>query len=65
MQYSTASNFKGAKTVTVASGQKTGVTLSKLTKKKKYYVRVRAYKTVSGTKYVSAWSGSKNVTIKK
>lgn len=65
VQYSTASNFKGAKTVTVASGQKTGVTLSKLTKKKKYYVRVRAYKTVSGTKYVSAWSGSKNVTIKK
>ena len=65
VQYSTASNFKGAKTVQVSSGKKTSATLSKLTKKKKYYVRVRAYKTVSGTKYVSAWSSSKNVTIKK
>lgn len=65
IQYSTASSFKGAKTVKVSSYKKTSATLSKLTKKKKYYVRVRAYKTVSGTKYVSAWSGSKNVTIKK
>lgn len=65
VQYSTASSFKGAKTAKVSSGKQTSVTLSKLTKKKKYYVRVRAYKTVSGTKCVSAWSGSKNVTIKK
>ena len=32
--------------------------------KKKYYVRVRTYKTVSGTNYYSGWSAKKYVTTK-
>ncbi|MCD8189017.1 MAG: Ig-like domain-containing protein [Clostridiales bacterium] len=65
IQYSTSSDFSSYKTVTVSSYKTVKKTISKLTKGKKYYVRVRAYKTVSGTKYYSAWSSTKSVTIKK
>ena len=37
---------------------------SKLKKKKKYYVRVRAYKSVSGKKVYGAWSKVKTVKTK-
>ena len=33
--------------------------------KKKYYIRVRTYKTVSGKKYYSTWSKTKTVTTGK
>ena len=65
IQYSTSSKFTSAKTVTVKSYKTTSKTISKLTKKKKYYVRIRTYKTVSGKTYYSSWSGAKSVTIKK
>ncbi|MCD7756690.1 MAG: fibronectin type III domain-containing protein, partial [Clostridiales bacterium] len=65
-QYSTTSTFaSGNKTVTVTSASTVSKTITGLTKGKKYYVRVRAYKTVSGTKYYSAWSSTKNVKISK
>lgn len=62
IQYGTKKNFKGAKAVKTKATTKT---LTKLTKNKKYYVRVRTYKVVSGKTYYSSWSGSKTVTIKK
>ena len=65
VQYSTASNFKGAKAVNVKKAKTTSTTVKKLSKGKKYYVRVRTYQKVSGKTYYSAWSASKNVTIKK
>lgn len=66
VQYATDSKFtKGVKTVTVSKNSTTSTTVKKLTAKKKYYVRIRTYKTVSGTKYYSSWSGSKSVTTKK
>ncbi len=65
LQYATAKNFKSAKTVAVKKAKTTSTTIKKLTKGKKYYVRVRTYQKVSGKTYYSAWSGSKNVTIKK
>ena len=65
LQYATASNFKGAKAVNVKKAKTTSTTVKKLTKGKKYYVRVRTYQKVSGKTYYSAWSASKNVTIKK
>ena len=40
------------------------VTVKKLKAKKKYYVRVRTYKTVNGKKVYSAWSKVKSVKIK-
>lgn len=36
----------------------------KLTKKAKYNVKVRAYKTANGKTYRSAWSSTKSITIK-
>lgn len=65
LQYSTGSKFTNAKTVSVSGSKTTSKTVTKLSAKKKYYVRIRTYKTVSGTKYYSAWSAAKTVTTKK
>ncbi len=65
IQYSTSSKFKSTKTVTVSKNSTTSKKISKLKAKKKYYVRIRNYKTVKGTKYYSAWSKAKSVTTKK
>ena len=65
IQYSTSSKFTNAKTVTVSKNSTTSKTVSGLSAKKKYYVRVRTYKTVNGTKYYSSWSSAKSVTTKK
>ena len=66
VQYSTDKNFKkGNKTVTVKGAKTTSKTISKLTKGKKYYVRVRTYKTVNKTNFYSGWSKSSSVTVKK
>ena len=64
IQYSTSSKFKSAKTITVSSYKTTSKTISKLKKKKKYYVRIRTYKKINGKAYYSNWSSSKSVTIK-
>ena len=65
IQYSTSSKFaSGNKLVTVAKTGTTSKTISKLKAKKRYYVRVRTYKTVSGTKYYSGWSAKKSVKTK-
>ena len=69
VQYSASSKFSKAKTVTV--GKKTTVSkkISKLSGKKKYYVRVRTYKTVKingkSIRIYSGWSKAKTVTTKK
>ncbi|MCD8009274.1 MAG: leucine-rich repeat protein, partial [Lachnospiraceae bacterium] len=65
IQYSTSSSFSSKKTVKVKGYKNVSKTISSLTKGKKYYVRVRAYKTVSGTTYYSAWSSKKSVKISK
>lgn len=66
IQYSTSSSFaSGNKTVTVTSYKTISKTIKSLVAKKKYYVRVRTYRTVGGTKYYSAWSAVKSVTTKK
>ncbi len=65
IQYSTSSKFTSPKYVTVSGYKTTSKTISKLKGKKKYYVRVRTYKTVGKTKYYSSWSKAKSVTTKK
>lgn len=65
VQYSTNKSFKSPVTKTVTSYKTKTLTVKKLTAKKKYYVRIRTYKTVSGQKYYSAWSTAKTVTTKK
>ena len=65
IQYATNSKFTSAKKVTITNKNTDTKTISKLSGKKKYYVRVRSYTTVKGTKYYGAWSASKSVTTKK
>ena len=65
IQYATNSKFTSAKKVTITNKKTDKTTISKLSGKKKYYVRVRSYTTVKGTKYYGAWSASKSVTTKK
>ena len=65
IQYATNSKFTSAKKVTITNKKTDKTTVSKLSGKKKYYVRVRSYTTVKGTKYYGAWSSVKNVTTKK
>ncbi|WP_455267930.1 hypothetical protein [Ruminococcus sp.] len=65
IQYATNSKFTSAKKVTITNNKTDKTTVSKLSGKKKYYVRVRSYTTVKGTKYYGAWSSVKNVTTKK
>ena len=65
IQYATNSKFTRAKKVTITNNKTDKTTVSKLSGKKKYYVRVRSYTTVKGTKYYGAWSATKSVTTKK
>ncbi|WP_417119566.1 cellulase family glycosylhydrolase [Ruminococcus bicirculans (ex Wegman et al. 2014)] len=65
IQYATNSKFTGAKKATITNNKTDKTTVSKLSANKKYYVRVRSYTTVGGTKYYGAWSAVKNVTTKK
>ena len=67
IQYSTSAKFtaKTTKTVTVKGAKTTAKTIAKLKGKKKYYVRIRTYKTVSKVNYCSSWSAAKSVTTKK
>ena len=64
IQYSTSSKFTKAKKVKAKKTYSTK-TLTKLKGKKKYYVRVRTYKSVAGIKYYSKWSNVKSITTKK
>ncbi len=57
-------NFSGAFTVTVGNAKTTSKTV-KGKAGKKYFVRIRTYKTVGGKKYYSAWSKAKTVTVKR
>ena len=66
IQYTTDSKFKkSVKTITIKSVKTTSNTIARLTKKKKYYVRVRTYRTVCKKNFYSDWSKTKAVTIKK
>jgi len=69
VQYSTSSKFSKAKTVTVGKNTTVSKKISKLSGKKKYYVRVRTYKTVKingkSIRIYSGWSKAKTVTTKK
>lgn len=69
IQYSTTSNFKTYKTFTLKSPKYVSATISKLTGGKKYYVRMRTYKTVKfngkNINLFSPWSKAKAVTTKK
>lgn len=64
IQYSTSSKFSSSKSVTISKNSTLSKSITKLKAKKKYYVRIRTYRTINGTKYYSSWSTSKSVTTK-
>ena len=64
IQYSTSKNFAKAKTVKISGAGKHSTTIKKLTSKKTYYVRIRAYKIVNKKTVYGAWSVSKKVVVK-
>ena len=70
VQVATNKKFKkNKKTVTIKKQKTTKTTVKKLKAKKKYYVRVRTYKTVKingkSIRIYSGWSKAKTVTTKK
>ena len=70
VQVATNKKFKkNKKTVTIKKQKTTKTTVKKLKAKKKYYVRVRTYKTVKingkSIRIYSGWSKTKTVTTKK
>ena len=65
VQVATDKKFKkNKKTVTIKKQKTTKTTVKKLKAKKKYYVRIRTYKTVNGKKVYSSWSKVKSVKTK-
>lgn len=66
VQYSTSKKFykSKTKTVTITSKKTIKKTISKLKSNKKYYVRVRSYKTSNGKKIYGDWSAVKSVKVK-
>ena len=66
IQLATDKKFtKNKKTVNVKGYKNTSRKVTKLKGGKKYYVRIRTYKAVGGTKCYSPWSGVRTVTTKK
>lgn len=64
IRYSTSSKMTNAKKVTVKGASTVSKKITKLKAKKKYYVQIRSYKTVNGSKVYSSWSTKKYVTTK-
>ena len=65
VQVATDKKFKkNKKAVTIKKQKTTKTTVKKLKAKKKYYVRIRTYKTVNGKKVYSSWSKVKSVKTK-
>ena len=68
IQYSTNKKFplgKKTKSVNVTNYKKTSKKITKLSASKKYYVRVRTYKTLNGKTYYSGWTAAKKIKTKK
>lgn len=63
IEYAKKANFKGKKTVTVSASRK-AKTIKRLSAKKTYYVRVKAYKVVDSEKIYTAYSAKKKVRTK-
>lgn len=66
IKYSTSSSFKSSKTKTtrIEGKSKTSKTIKDLKKGTKYYVKVRAYKTVDGKRYYGSYSSVRTVRVR-
>ena len=64
LEYSTSSKFTNSTKTWITSKTSYAKTVSKLSAKKTYYVRVRTYTKVGTTKYYGAWSNAMSVKTK-
>ena len=64
IQYSRKKNMKKAKKKIVYGEAKNRLVIKNLKSKRRYYVRIRAYKLINGKKVYSAWSAKKKVKTK-
>ena len=64
IKIATKKNFKGAKTYTVKSYKTYKKVIKKLKANKKYFVKVRAYKTVGKSKIYGAYSAVRSCKVK-
>lgn len=65
VQCDTSTKFKKRRSAIIKKGNVDSTTISNLKKGKKYYVRIRTYKKVSGKTYYSSWSKLKSTIVKK
>lgn len=63
IQYAASSKFSGAKTITISKNTSLKKTVSGLKNGKRYYFKIRAYKTVGGTKVYGSWSTVKSIKL--
>ena len=64
IEYSLKKDFSDSKNVTISKAATTKKVIGNLESGKKYFIRIRTYKTVNGKKYWSAWSAVKYKTTK-
>ena len=64
IRYATNSSFKNSKSIYVKDGDQLERTIKKLSKGKRYYVKVRAYNNYEDTKVFGKWSKWKSVVCK-
>lgn len=64
IQYATNKDFTDKVSINVSASSLSNV-LKNLKAKKKYYIRIRAYKKIDGVKYYSVYSDIKSATTKK
>ncbi len=62
--YAGNKSFKSSVKIAVGSGESTARSVKKLKSGKKYYFKVRAYKSLNGKKVYGPYSAVKNITVK-
>lgn len=65
VRYSLKSDLSNSKKIIIKGGSKVSTNISKLTKKKVYYIQVRAYKIINNKKIYGSWSSKRSIKIKK
>lgn len=64
IKYSTKSDFSSSKYITVANADAVSKTITNLSAKKTYYIKIRAYKQLDDSKYYGFWSSTIKVKTK-
>ena len=64
IQYADNSKFSKSKSKGIGSNKTTTSTISRLSSKKYYYIRIRTYKKVAGTTYYSGWSAPVKIKVR-